>query len=123
MAYPDSFWQQVKIGYEIHGYSYGELAKQYGLSKATIHKRSKKESWDNTWAEPLIQKQVQAEKDKIAYFQEIASVFHSMSKHGKKSLIKRLDENKLLDDAAKFIFPDPQQEKFKQVYDSLQDLN
>ena len=66
---------------------------------------------------------VQAEKDKIAYYQYIARVFNSMSKYGKKSLIKKLDENNMLDDVAKYIFPDAREEKFKQMYDSLQDLN
>ena len=58
MSYPASFWELIKIDFEIKDYSFGELAEKYDISKATIHKRATKEKWDKPYYQQLIQDEI-----------------------------------------------------------------
>jgi len=119
MSFPDSFWQLIKSDYEINCYTFGELSKKYGIGKSTIHKRCMKERWSQPKMQQLIQMSVDAKKSQIAYFQELAVLYHKLSKAGKMKIVEELDKDGWLMDAAQYIFSEPREEKYKKMLEEI----
>ncbi|MCU7833705.1 MAG: hypothetical protein KZQ83_00520 [gamma proteobacterium symbiont of Taylorina sp.] len=102
MSYPDSFWDLIKMDYEIGDYSFGELAEKYEVSKASIHSRFTKEKWDKPYYQKLIQDSMDLVHRRVAYGND----FKQASPYTKKLMIKSLDEKNLLHEMAEYLFVD-----------------
>ncbi|OPH36722.1 hypothetical protein [Moraxella lacunata] len=53
-------WELARADYEIHGLSYSDLVKKYGMSRGSISKRANDEQWQQGKNEQLITKKVNA---------------------------------------------------------------
>lgn len=53
-------WELARADYEIHGFSYSDLVKKYGMSRGSISKRANDEQWQQGKNEQLITKKVNA---------------------------------------------------------------
>lgn len=56
-------WEQVKADYEVRGTSLKELAKRYGVDRAAISRKAKKEGWIQGKSHTLVERKVTAIKE------------------------------------------------------------
>jgi len=107
MSYPDTFWELIKMDYEIGNYSFGELAEKYEVSKSSIHRRFTIDKWDKPYHQQLIQDSIDLAYRRIEY----GNNFKQASPYTKKLMIKELDELNLLHEMAKYLFIDVKEAK------------
>ncbi len=59
---PDSEWLKIRSDYEVGGLSFGELQKIYKVNKSSISRRAKKEGWNQSEVQQVINNKVVAEQ-------------------------------------------------------------
>lgn len=67
-------WDQARADYEVRGTSFTELAKNYGVDRAAVSRRAKKEGWIQGKSHALVEKKVNA----IKMLAEVSAESHAM---------------------------------------------
>jgi len=95
-------WDKIRDSFEIEGLSYAKLTKKFGVAKATISERVKKEGWVKGRAEHIISSKVLNIKEKNEIERQAEQEFSGRSGAISKEVDRRLRLEGLFTDSLEY---------------------